>query len=608
MVGPVQNSALDLVAHVDAGISAPGEHATASGRRWILRKFDPAAQQALQEFEGVSPVLARVMAARGVMASDADAFLAPSLKRSLPDPHVLHDMAPAALRLAAAVQAGETIGIFGDYDVDGTCAAALLFNYLKQIDASAIVHLPDRATEGYGPSAAAFESLAQRGAGLIVTVDCGASAHEPVSAAAALGLDVVILDHHLMDGAGPQEALAIVNPHGPEDRSGLVGLSASGLAFLAVIALNRALRDGGFFANRAEPDLRTFLDLAAIGLVCDVMPITGLTRVIVAQGLKIMGAGSNGDGNPGLRALAEVAGAKTPYSTYTFGFQIGPRINAAGRIGHAQTAFDLLTTDNQKKRAQLAEELHVLNAARQEIEANVQREAIALIDRKRLADAPVIVVAGEGWASGVVGIVAGRIKEIYDRPTVVIGLENGVGKGSGRSITGVDLGRAISSARDADLLVAGGGHEMAAGLTVAEAHLPEFTEFLITRLADDVARAMAGRKSLYDGVIGAGAANRAFVDDMARAAPYGPGNPEPIFMLSDLAPIDARPVGVNHLAVTLLAPGGETIRGIAFRAVGERLGDILSTAERVHVLGKLKADEWRGGGAVQLQISDAAIA
>ncbi|MEO0399466.1 MAG: single-stranded-DNA-specific exonuclease RecJ [Pseudomonadota bacterium] len=608
----------------ESGVNAlPSGAQTASGAPWVQRPFDADALEAHAAEPGVSRTLAGVLAGRGVPAGEAHAFLNPSLKAGMPDPFILKGMEGAVARIKTAVIAGETIGVFGDYDVDGTSAASIIKLYCDAIGAACVVRLPDRITEGYGPSVEGFLDLRAQGAGPIVTVDCGANAHDAVNGAAAEGADIVIIDHHLMTDDGPDGACALVNPHQPGDNSGLGGLSAAGLAFLFVAALNRALRDAGAFSERPEPDLRGLLDLAALGLVCDVMPMTGLARIITAQGLKIMSARENGPGTPGLFALADAAGAKAPYGTYALGFQIGPRINAAGRIGHARQAFELMTTPDADRRAALAEELHLVNARRQEIEAEVQLEAEAAIadvaaGEKEEARA-VIVVSGEGWHPGVVGIVAGRLKEKLSKPVVVIGVQGTssdgadqtdgeavVGKGSGRSITGVDLGAAFAAAREEGLLISGGGHEMAAGLTIDPAKIKVFSDFLNDRLAAAVRRAAARRTIKVDGVVDASAVSRAFADDTARAGPFGPENPEPVFVLKDMSVLSTKPVGAGHIAVTLLSPSGQTVRAIAFRAAGEPLGRLLSGAARLDVAGRIRADDWRGGDAAQLQITDAA--
>ena len=598
------NPRLQTLADAMPVLDLPPMGTPASGRRWRLRAADPREALAIAQTAGLDPVLARILAARGVAAADVAGYLAPSMRESMPDPFVLKDMDRAAERLARAVADGETIGVFGDYDVDGTTAAAILKLYFDAVGAKTLIYLPDRIAEGYGPSVEAFRQLAAEGAGVIVTVDCGATAHEPVEQAAADGVNIVVFDHHQMSGPPPAGATAVVNPNRQDDISGLGGLSAAGVAFMAAVALNRALREAGFFRDRPEPSLLGLLDLAALGLVCDVMPITGLTRVMVAQGLKVLG----GEGNPGLKALGERAGVKGAPNAYHLGFLLGPRINAAGRIGHARLAFELLTTNDSARRRDLAARLHLMNAERQEIEADVQAAALRDIETNQRHADDVIVTAGAGWHPGVIGIVAGRLKEIYDRPVIVIGVDGDVGKGSGRSIAGVDLGAAIGAAKDDGVLSAGGGHAMAAGLTIEAAHIDALRRRLNAGLAGDVARARENRMLDIDAVIGPTAVSKRFAELIATAGPYGPGNPEPAFALLNMRAAYLKTVGKGHLSLSLVSETGETVRAIAFRAAGEPLGEVLASGRRLHAAGKIRADDWRGGDAGQLQISDAAPA
>lgn len=577
---------------------------TASGKKWALREANLRDVSTMVQKLELAPQLARALSSRGVKPEGALAYLNPSLRESLPDPFVLKDMETAAKAIASAVEKKTGIGVFGDYDVDGTSAAAILKRYFAAIGFDLPVYLPDRMAEGYGPSIEAFRSLKNDGAETIITVDCGASAHDVIEQAAGEGVKVIVLDHHLMSGDPPKGAVAVVNPNREDDISGLTNLSAAGVAFLAVIAVNRQLRKGGFFKNRTEPSVMELLGLAALGLVCDVMEMTGLTRVLVAQGLKVMKAGAN----PGLRALASRAGAKGDPSSYHLGFLIGPRINAAGRIGHARLAFELMATEDPARAAELAEKLHVMNAERQAIEADVQLEALRQIENKHLDDHEIIIAAGEGWHAGVIGIVAGRIKEKFDKPAIVIGVDNGIGKGSGRSIPGVDLGRAISSARESGLLIAGGGHSMAAGLTVAEAEIETLRRKLNDELAEAVREARINRTQKIDAVVDSSAVTRGFAETIELAGPFGPGNPEPVFAVCDLRVAGVRLVGENHLSLTLQNASGASVRAIAFRAEGERLGEILRTSARVHIAGKIRSDDWRGGDAGQLQVMDAAPA
>ncbi len=585
-------------------IALPKMGPSASGRKWQLRETDLREALTIEQKCNLDPVLARILASRGQSHDHIEAYLNPSLRNEMPDPFVMQDMEIGSARIAKAIVDGEQVGVFGDYDVDGTTAAAILKRYFDAIGLPLLVYLPDRITEGYGPSIGAFRALNKDGASLIITVDCGASAHDPIEAAAAEGIDLVVLDHHLMNGPPPKGATAVINPNRPDDVSGLTNLSAAGVAFMAVVALNRRLRDAGWFKGKTEPDIRGLLDLTALGLVCDVMSLTGLTRVLVLQGLKVLGMG----GNLGLTALGERAGMKGPLSTYHLGFLLGPRINAAGRIGHARLAFELMTSTDHTKCKELAERLHVMNAHRQEIEAAVQADAIRMIETQKLHQDNVIVAAGEGWHPGVIGIVAGRVKEIYDRPTIIISIDGEIGKGSGRSITGVDLGAAVGSLNNDDVLMAGGGHAMAAGLTVAAPNIETVRTRLNSMLRQDVVIARQNQLRHVDGVVAPGAVSKSFAEMVGKAGPYGQGNPEPVFVIANLRPDYVKTVGQNHLSVTFASDGGESVRAIAFRAEGEPLGDMLKSGERLNVVGKIKADDWRGGNSGQLQIVDVAKA
>lgn len=584
-------------------IPLPHMEKGASGMRWRLRPADPDKLAGLTSCEGLDPVLARVLAARNIIPENIRDHLAPSLRRSLPDPFVLRDMERLTERLCRAVTSGEEVGLFGDYDVDGVTSAAVFRLYFDAIGIPLHVYLPDRITENYGPSLHAFRDLHRRGAGTVVTVDCGSSAHETIEKAAAENMDILVIDHHLMSGPPPAGAMAVVNPARNDDTSGLDNLSAAGLSFLAVVALNRALRETGFFTgSRREPDMLSLLDLVALGLVCDVVPLTGLSRVLVAQGLKVFSA----NGNRGLKALAAKAGFSGPPSTYQFGFILGPRINAAGRVGHAELAFELLTTPDADRRRKLAEQLDSMNAVRREIEASVLADAERDIQEHRRRDDSVIVTAGEGWHPGVTGIVAGRLKEIHARPVIVIGLDGETGKGSGRSVPGVDLGSTVSQAYRSGLLLSGGGHAMAAGLTVSRDRIDAFRHHVTGFLKEDVALSIRNRVLEIDGVLSIRAVNGKFTDMIAKGGPYGPGNSEPVFAVCNVRTKAIRPAGTDHLSVTLADESGQEARGIAFRAAGTPCGDILGAGGRFHVAGKICPDTWRGPGHAQIRIEDVA--
>jgi single-stranded-DNA-specific exonuclease len=583
-----------------AGIALPAIGDTASGIPWRLRRFDPRAALAIAQRAGVDLPVARLLAARRVAAEGAARHLKPTLRDSLPDPFVLTDMERAALRIADAATNGETVGVFGDYDVDGTTAAAILKLYCDEIGVPVAVYLPDRVSEGYGPSIGAFRELAKAGARCIVTVDCGAAARQVIEQASGEGLDVVVFDHHLTAAAAPN-ALAVVNPNRPDDRSGLGGLCAAAIAFMGLVAINRELRARGFFRTRTEPDLRRLLDLVALGLVCDIMPMTGLARVLTAQGLKVLDARPN----PGLAALRARAGARGAASVFQLGFVLGPRINAAGRIGHARLALELLTTGDEARRAALADRLHVMNAERQAIETSVLEDALQIAAS---GDGRTVVIAGEGWHQGVIGIVAGRLKERLGRPAVVIALDGETGKGSARSIEGVDLGGAVNAAKAEGLLLAGGGHAMAAGLTIARSRIEDFARFLEGRLAGAVERSLADRRLDIDAVVGASAVSRRFAAMIAAAGPFGPRNPEPIFVLTNMRARALKAAGKGHIVCALVSETGESVRAIAFRAGEGQLAAALAGERMIHLAGRIRADDWRGGEAAQFEIADVAPA
>jgi single-stranded-DNA-specific exonuclease len=527
----------------------------------------------------------------------------------MPDPDTLADMHAAAMRLADAVANSETVAIFGDYDVDGATAAALLGRYLRHCGLRPLIHIPDRLFEGYGPNAEAIRGLAAQGATLLVTVDCGTTSHEPLAEARKLGLDVIVIDHHQADEQLPP-ALAVVNPNRLDDLSKLGQLAAVGLVFMTVVALNRELRRRGCWtAERTEPDLLGFLDLVALGTVADVVPLKGLNRAFVAKGLLAMRRRDN----PGLTALMDIARLGGPPEPWHLGFLLGPRINAGGRIGRATLGVELLMQDDPSECARIAAELDRLNRERQTIEiatvAQAEAEAMAALGVEEKG--AVVVTASEGWHPGVVGLVAARLKERYGRPAFAIALEpGGIGTGSGRSITGVDLGRAVRHAVSEGLLIKGGGHAMAAGVTLKKEALGAFRAYLEDALASAVEAARREDALLIDGAVTAGAANNDMVATIARAGPFGAGNAEPViaFPAHTLAYVEE--VGQAHVRVRLRSGDGSIVNAIAFRAAGQKLGIALgqSRGQRVHAAGTLCVDRWNGVERVQLRLIDIAPA
>jgi single-stranded-DNA-specific exonuclease len=590
--------------------SSLGVERSVCGRRWRARAADNGEAAMLAARLGLPEIVARLLAQRGIGRDAAAQFLAPRLRDQLPDPAHLHDMAAAVARLVRAVRDGERIVVFGDYDVDGATSAALLLRFFAAVGGHAAVYVPDRLREGYGPNAPALLRLKAEGAMVAVTVDCGATAHAPLAEAAAAGLDVIVVDHHQGEPSLPP-ALAVVNPNRFDENSPHGMLAAVGVAFLLVVALNRALREAGWYRDRTEPDLLQWLDLVALGTVCDVVPLIGVNRALVAQGIRV----ARTLRNPGLKALAAIGGVAAPLDAYHLGFVLGPRVNAGGRVGAADLGARLLATDDPVLAAELATRLDGYNRERRAIEAETLAAAIEAVEAAPQSPA-LVFVAAEGWHPGVIGIVAARLKERYERPACVVALAEGIGKGSGRSVPGVALGAAIIAARQAGLLVNGGGHAMAAGFTVAAEQIDVVHAFLAERLGDGRAEGPIVPELAIDGVLSAAGAVAGLIDHLDALAPFGAANPEPRFAFPQVLIAHAEPVGGAHLRCTLADPPGSGIGGparlnaIAFRVAETPLGAFLaaSRGRAAHVAGHLRRDAYRGGDAVQLIIDDAAPA
>jgi len=570
---------------------------SATGRRWV----GPAPEEerlaeAIAQGTRLPLPLCRTLARRGVAPQEAAAFIAPVLRDLLPDPMTLRDMGPATDRFLRALRDGQRIAVFADYDVDGGSAAALLLTWLRAMGREATLYIPDRLEEGYGPNVPAMQALAAAH-DLILCVDCGTLSHEPI--AAAQGADVVVLDHHLGAETLPP-ALAVVNPNRQDEDGSLAHLCAASVVFLMLVEANRRLRAEGV----QGPDLMAMLDLVALATVADVAPLVGVNRALVRQGLRVMARRER----PGLVALADAARLDRAPDTHALGFVFGPRVNAGGRIGQADLGARLLSTPDAREAAALAARLEELNAERREIEAAVRAEAIAQAEARGF-DAPLVWAAGEGWHPGVVGIVAARLKEAANRPAVVIGFDGAVGKGSGRSVGGVDLGAAIQRLAAEGLLVRGGGHRMAAGLTVDRDRLPE----AMARLADLLARQGAGEGGpadlRIDGLIAAPAATPEMIEQIEGAGPFGQGAPAPRFALADMA-VQARRIGETHLRLTATDPAGVRVEAVAFGAFDGPLGPLLDNPghARFHLAGRLERNIWNGRTKAQLRLEDAARA
>jgi single-stranded-DNA-specific exonuclease len=572
-----------------------------SGQPWRWRRQ---AESGL----GMDDLVDELLLARGVARDDLPRHRDPKIRDFLPDPSCFNDMDKGAKRLADAVQAAETIAIFGDYDVDGATSAALLVLLLRRLGAEPIVYIPDRLMEGYGPSGKALVELKTRGASVAVCVDCGAQAFEALDEARAAGLDVIVVDHHQCATLLPV-AYAMINPNRLDESADGAAhghLAAVGMAFLLGVALLRELRGRGFFEVLAEPKLLDLLDLVALGTVADVARLKGLNRAFVTQGLRIM----SGRQNVGLNALAEAARLVKPPSCRDLGFALGPRINAGGRVGKSDLGVRLLTSTDPEEAREIAVELDRLNEERRAIEMLVCEQAEE--QASKVNGAPVITVMSAGWHQGVIGIVAGRLKERFGKPAIVIAqTEDGTGKGSGRSISGVDLGAAVLAAKESGFLSAGGGHAMAAGLTLPAGGLEPFRDFINGRLASDVEKSRGDRALLLDAVLAPGGVAAALCDALDRAGPYGAGWPSPKVAAGPARLLKTGIVGDGHVRGLAAGDDGKTFKWIAFRSAASELGQALMSSapdQRWWLAGSIKRDEWNGGNAAEMHLDDAALA
>ncbi len=589
-----------------------GVESSVTGRRWAMRCAGHEAERAIARMvqaHALPELLARVLTGRGVRPDEAAAFLSPKLKALMPDPDGLLDMPKAANRLAKAVRDGETVAVFGDYDVDGAASAAMLAEYLRGLGLRVPVHIPDRIAEGYGPNEGAIAALAAEGASVLVCVDCGTSGHGPLEQAARRGLDVIVLDHHAASEVLPA-IHAVVNPNRQDDLSGLGHLCAAGIVFLTLVALNRTLRrDGHFGTDRPEPRLTDALDLVALATVADVVPLRDLNRAFVVQGLSVM----RHRGRTGLAALLDAASLSEPPEAWHLGFVLGPRINAGGRIGDAGLGARLLGTGDPIEAARIAADLDRLNRERQAIEAQAVAEAEAEMDRALTEDPslPVLVMGNAEWHPGIVGLVAARLKERFGRPAFAFAIRpDGSATGSGRSVPGVDLGLAVRACVEAGLARKGGGHAMAAGVTLEGTAIPDFTHHLTASLGAAVAQARAADALLIDATLTAGGATAETVRLLQRAGPFGQGAPEPLFALARHRIVDAGIVGTGHVRARLRSRDGQAVGAICFRAAERPLGQAIlnGVGREVHVAGTLACDRWRGAERAQVRIVDLAPA
>ncbi len=585
-----------------------GVSQSALGQAWFdsLDRDDANKALTISQKFGLNALLARILAARSVEEEDAVDYLTPTLKKLMPNPTNFVDMEKAAARLVKAIENKEQVAIFGDYDVDGACSSAILSKFLNFFQLKTKIYIPDRIVEGYGPNPTAMEMLAREGASLIVTVDCGANSPEAIRAARNVGADVVVLDHHQM-GEIHNEANALVNPNRPDDRSGQGHLCAAAIVFITVAWTCKLLR--GKEHIKTVPDVLEYLDLVALATICDVVPLIGVNRAFVQKGLQV----ARTLHNPGIAALARVARVGEPLNVFHFGFLLGPRINAGGRIGDPALGARLLTCQSLEEANGIADKLNQLNQERQAMEAEqlLQAEADIEIMKNGLEQPKVIVVANANWHPGIVGIVAARLKEKFNCPAFAIALKpDGTGVGSGRSISGINLGEIVREAVDLGLLVKGGGHAMAAGITILESKVSELLIWLENKISKTVDDLRADRSITIDGMISASGATKDLVDLIDQAGPFGSGNPTPIFALPNHRLVDVREVGNGHLSMTLMNSDGTRIKAIAFRSVGTALGDFLTEnlGQTIHVAGNLNLNYWNGSVSTQLRVVDAAIA
>jgi single-stranded-DNA-specific exonuclease len=581
--------------------TALGVERSLTGRRWVWRQSEPRMAAALAQQLGLPEIVGRLLAARGVDLDSAGMFLEPTLRALLPDPSVLLEMDAAAARLADAVQRGETVAVFADYDVDGACSGAVIVQALRALGCTVFPYVPDRLAEGYGPNGPAIAGLVARGATLIVCVDCGIAAHEALADA---GAEIVVLDHHKAEGPPPR-VVAAVNPNRLDCPSGLRQLCAAGVAFLAAVAMQRELRRRGFFASRPEPDLREMLDMVALATVCDVVPLLGVNRAFVQHGLRILAKRERA----GLAALMELNAVRDLPSAHTLGFVLGPRINAGGRISIPDLGLRLLLETDPIEARGMAERLDAVNRKRQEVEAGVLHAAMLQAEAQQAAGHAVLLLQDEGWHPGVVGIVAGRVRERFNRPACVAGIENGKGKGSGRSVPGLDLGAAIIAARQSGMLIAGGGHAMAAGFTIESHRLPELHAHLNERLA--AARDLPGAaEQVLEGAVTVRGATAELAEGIGRLAPFGAGNEEPAFGISRARVVKAGRVGKEGATIRAFLEGedGGRLKAICFRAKEGPLAEALLAQGGAPLMlaGHLRAEVWNEQTSASFFVTDAA--
>ena len=572
-----------------------------SGKKWIIKNFDPEDVNYIKDNYYLDEIISKLIVTKKIKKEDIKNFLHPVIKNNLPNPSVLKDMEKATNRTIAAISNKEKIGIFGDYDVDGASSTALLGRYFSEINHEFIIYIPDRRTEGYGPSKKGFDHLIDGGAKLIFTVDCGTLSFDQVDYANKKKIDTLILDHHQSEIKLPK-AHSIINPNRLDDVSNLNYLCAAGVCFMFLVSLSRELRKSKFFSNRKEPNLIDYLDLVTLGTICDVVPLVGLNRALVKQGLKIIKLKKN----LGLKTLIDICNIETHPTPYHLGYVLGPRINAGGRVGKCSHGANLLLNIDSKKAFKLASELDVFNKERQILEKNLLNNVIKSIES--LSD-PVLILKGDNWHEGIIGIIASRIKEKYNKPAIIISISKNIGKASARSITGFDIGSVIISAVQKGLLIKGGGHKMAAGFTIDLKKINEFKNFVLKKYEKQKNIDHEDRKILIDSVISPSALNLDFFNKINVLAPFGAGNTEPKFVIENVKIINSKIVGENHIKSVLLGGDASTLKTIAFNALDNDIGAYLlkKNNKTFNIEGKLSLNEWKGQKNVEFIIDDISV-
>ena len=583
-----------------------GIESSITGKRWIEKPFNERQAMMLSQRLGLSEIIGRLITARGVEYEEAEPFLDPKLRNMLPDPSSLSDMDAAAERISSAIMMDEKIGIFGDYDVDGATSSALLTRFFRATNGQSVIYIPDRVKEGYGPNVPALLGLKKLGVSLIVTVDCGTLAVDTLKVATDAGLDIVVVDHHVAEPKIPSVS-AVVNPNRLDDESNLGELAAVGVCFLLVVAVNRVLRQAGWYKSRVEPDLMQWLDIVALGTICDVVPLKGLNRALVFQGLRVL----SNQRNLGLKALSQIIELDEMPNSYHLGYLLGPRINAGGRVGAPDLGARLLSTEDFGEATEIAFRLEEYNSERKLIEERVLQEAVEQVIEKKINSSCVLAV-GNDWHPGVIGIVASRLRERFNRPAFVISIneEIRVGIGSSRSVAGFDIGAKVISARQLGLLESGGGHKMAAGFKITEEKIDGFRQFLDDKLGEGTDLPQIKPEIEIEGSVSAHGINNQLISEIEQLGPFGAGNPEPIFVVPNAHLGFANVVGESHIRVGIKKDGGGELAGIVFRAVGTPQGDVIlkNLGDRFHVAGKLRINRWRGRETPQIQIEDLALA